>query len=118
MKKFLLFSGLFFLLFSTIKAQVVDSMIKVYAEQVPDQKVHVHFDKDVYRAGETIWFKSYLLSGFSLSSSSKNFYAELINDKGNILQRKIYPVIESAAAGSFDLPDSLPAGNLIFRGYT
>ncbi len=118
MKKLLLLSGICIISFFSIKAQVVDSMIKVYAEQVPDQKAYVHFDKDLYTAGETIWFKAYLFSGFSLAGNSKNFYAELINDKGIVLQRKVYPVTESAAAGSFDIPDSLPAGNLIYRGYT
>ena len=93
-------------------------MIKVYSDQVPDQKAYVHFDKDIYRAGETIWFKAYLFSGFSLSVNSKNFYAELINDKGNVVQRKVYPITESSSIGNFDLPDSMLAGNLIFRGYT
>ena len=78
-------------------------MINVYAEQVPEQKVHVHFDKDLYRAGETVWFKAYIFAGFSLSGFSKNFYAELINDKGKIVQRKVYPVVKSATSGSFDL---------------
>ncbi|MCW3080038.1 hypothetical protein [Segetibacter sp.] len=118
MKKTLLLSIFLFLSILSIRAQVVDSMIKVYSEQVPDEKVHVHFDKDLYRAGEPIWFKAYLFSGFSLSSTSKNFYAELINDKGNIVQRKVYPIAESSASGNFDLPDSLRAGNMIFRGYT
>ncbi len=118
MKKFLLLFVLCIISFFSVNAQGLDSMIKVYSEQVPDQKVHVHFDKDVYLAGETIWFKAYLFSGFSLAVSSRNFYAELINDKGIVLQRKVYPVIESAVAGSFDIPDSLPAGNLIYRGYT
>ncbi|MGI8633763.1 MAG: hypothetical protein ACR2KZ_00020, partial [Segetibacter sp.] len=118
MRKFLLFSAFFLLSFFSIKAQVIDSMIKVYSEQVPDQKVYVHFDKDIYRAGETIWFKAYLFSGFSLSVNSKNFYAELINEKGNVVQRKVYPVTESSSIGNFDLADSMPAGNLIFRGYT
>ncbi|MCW3106110.1 MAG: hypothetical protein JWQ09_616, partial [Segetibacter sp.] len=40
------------------------------------------------------------------------------NDKGNIIQRKVYPITEASSAGNFDLPDSMPAGNLIFRGYT
>lgn len=118
MKKFLLLSGFVILSVFSVKAQVIDSMIKVYSEQVPDQKAYVHFDKDLYRAGETIWFKAYLFSGFSLSENSKNFYAELINDKGNIIQRKVYPITESSSAGNFDLPDSMPAGNLVFRGYT
>lgn len=118
MKKFLLLWGICIISFFSIKAQVVDSMIKVYADQVPEQKAYVHFDKDLYMAGETIWFKAYLFSGFSLAGNSKNFYAELINDKGIVMQRKVYPVTESAAAGSFDIPDSLPAGNLVYRGYT
>lgn len=118
MKKILLIWNLCIISFFSANAQGLDSMIKVYSEQVPDQKVHVHFDKDVYVAGETIWFKAYLFSGFSLAGNSKNFYAELIDNKGNVLQRKVYPVIESAVAGNFDIPDSLPAGNLIYRGYT
>ncbi len=118
MKKLLLISFICIISFFSVKAQGLDSMIKVYAEQAPEEKAHVHFDKDVYMAGETIWFKAYLFSGFSLAAMSKNFYAELINDKGIVLQRKVYPVIESAAVGNFDIPDSLPAGNLIYRGYT
>ncbi|HEX8277945.1 MAG TPA: hypothetical protein VF540_04590, partial [Segetibacter sp.] len=118
MKKVLLTWSLCIISFFSVKAQGLDSMIKVYSEQLPEQKVHVHFDKDVYMAGETIWFKAYLFSGFSLAAISRNFYAELINDKGIVLQRKVYPVIESASVGNFDIPDSMPAGNLIYRGYT
>jgi hypothetical protein len=118
MKKVLFLLNLFIISFFSLRAQGLDSMIKVYSEQVPEEKVYVHFDKDVYMAGETIWFKGYLFSGFSLAVTSKNFYAELINDKGVVLQRKVYPIVESATVGNFDLPDSLPAGNLIYRGYT
>src|SRR6476661_1978384 len=107
MRKFLLFSAFLLLTIFSTKAQVIDSMIKVYSDQVPDQKAYVHFDKDIYRAGETIWFKAYLFSGFSLSVNSKNFYAELINDKGNVIQRKVYPITESSSIGNFDLADSM-----------
>lgn len=102
----------------SVKAQVVDSMLNVYAEQMPFEKVHLHIDKDVYRIGETIWFKGYLFNGFSLSVYSKNLYAELINSEGTIIQRKVYPIIESASAGSFDVSDTLPAGNYTVRAYT
>src|SRR4051794_22968305 len=118
MKKFLLIGVLVLMSVFEGRAQVIDSMIKVYSEQVPDQKPYVHFDKDLYRAGESIWFKAYLFSGFGLAVNSHNFYAELLNDQGSILQRKIYPITESSAFGNFDLPDSMPAGNLIFRAYT
>lgn len=101
-----------------VRSQVIDSMVNVYAEQIPFEKLHLHFDKDVYRAGETIWFKAYLFAGFSPSIIGKNLYSELINSNGNVVQRKVYPIIESASSGSFDLPDSLPSDNYLIRSYT
>ena len=97
--------------------QVVDSMMGVLANQYPQQKVYVHFDKSVYRPGETIWFKAYLFAGFEPSNFSKNFFAELIDQNGTVLQRKVYPIVEASAAGNFDL---LPTqnNNVFFRAYT
>lgn len=117
MKKYcFIISILFFVL--SAKAQVVDSMLSVYADELPHEKLHLHIDKDIYRVGETIWFKGYLFNGFSLSSYSKNVYAELINPQGFIIQRKIYPIIESTSVGSFDIPDTLSSGNYTIRAYT
>ena len=97
--------------------QVVDSMMGVLANQYPQQKVYVHFDKSVYRPGETIWFKAYLFAGFEPSNFSKNFFAELIDQNGTVLQRKVCPIVEASAAGNFDL---LPTqnNNVFFRAYT
>lgn len=118
MKKNFLLLAILLIKFLAANSQMIDSMMKVYAREFPHQKVHVHFDKDIYRAGETIWFKGYLLSGFTLSTISKNFYTELVNEKGDVVQRKVYPVIESSAAGYFDIPENSAASNLVFRAYT
>lgn len=99
-------------------AQSVDSMMRVYAHQYPQQKVYVHFDKSVYRAGETIWFKAYLFEGYSTASISHNFYAELLNADGKVIERKVYPILEASAAGSFDIADNAPTSVVSFRGYT
>ncbi|HEX8332976.1 MAG TPA: hypothetical protein VF622_10150 [Segetibacter sp.] len=107
-----------FVISSSLYAQRVDSMMSVYAEKFPQQKVYVHFDKSVYRAGESIWFKAYIFAGFSPALASKNFYAELLDNEGNVIQRKVYPVSEASAAGNFDIPDNFSANNLRFRGYT
>ena len=73
--------------------------MNIYANNFPQEKIHIHFDKKVYNAGETIWFKAYIFTGADPSISSKNFYAELSDPDGNILQRKVYPVLESTTAG-------------------
>ena len=69
-------SVLFVFLFPAwLHAQKTDSMMSVYAENYPQEKLHVHFDKSVYNAGETIWFKAYIFSGAYPSPISRNFYA-------------------------------------------
>lgn len=103
----------------TARAQRIDSMINVYGESYPQEKIHVHFDKSVYNPGETIWFKAYLFSGFLPSGISKNFYAELVDlSSGKILQRKVMPIFEASTAGTFDLPLSVSAPEVLFRAYT
>src|SRR6185437_3088269 len=101
-----------------VKAQVLDSMMNVYANNYPQEKIYVQFDKQLYSAGETIWFKGYLFTGADPSLLSKNFYAELSDPSGAIIQRKVYPISESSVAGNFDLPAKLTARHLHFRAYT
>ncbi len=101
-----------------LHAQKLDSMMSVYADSYPQEKVHVHFDKSVYNPGETMWFKAYIFSGAFPSLVSRNFYTELSDADGNIVQRKIAPVFESTAYGSFDIPANIKSSRLHFRAYT
>jgi hypothetical protein len=112
----IILSGGLFPLF--LRAQKIDSMMNIYAEAYPQEKIYIHFDKKIYNPGETIWFKAYLFTGADPSLVSKNFYAELSDAAGNILQRKIAPVLESTTAGSFDLPQNMKSGHVHFRAYT
>src|ERR1700741_1752730 len=94
-----LFALLFCLVVSPVSAQKLDSMLNIYANNFPQEKIHIQFDKKIYAPGETIWFKAYIFSGADPSLYSKNFYAELSDASGAILQRKVYPVSESSTAG-------------------
>ena len=78
----------------------------------------MHYDRPYYNPGETIWFKAYLFSGSLPSGISTTMYAELINDKGKILDRKTLPVLGSTASSAFDLPDSLKSPLVYVRAYT
>jgi hypothetical protein len=111
-------SALAFLFPAALCAQKLDSMMSVYASNYPQEKVYVHFDKNLYNPGETIWFKAYVFSGNLPSGISKNFYTELSDDNGNLLQRKVAPLYESTAAGNFDIPANIKTNHLHFRAYT
>jgi hypothetical protein len=100
------------------QAQMIDSMMKVYADNYPQEKIYLQFDKNIYNPGETIWFKAYLFSGTDPSVISKNFYAELSDGEGNVLQKKTAPLFEATASGSFDIPVSTKSSHLHIRAFT
>jgi hypothetical protein len=99
-------------------AQRLDSLLNELDTKYPQEKIYIQYDRPYYNPGETIWFKAYLSSDNTGSSISKTVYAELIDEKGFILQKKIMPVIESGAASYFELPDSLHNNLLYVRAYT
>lgn len=113
-----LFTALFFILGNLSAQAQIDSMINVYGESYPQEKIYVHFDKPAYNTGETIWFKAYLYSGIAPSNISRNFYAEIVDPSGKILEQKIVPIFEASASGSFDLPATVNSASLVFRAYT
>lgn len=110
---------LLILFFIPAAAQVrIDSLINQLGEKYPQEKIYLHLDKTYYNAGETIWFKAYLTADNSMAPLSKTVYAELIDDKGNILQKKMMPVYEAGAAANFDLPENIETVRLYIRAYT
>jgi hypothetical protein len=120
MNRKLLFLFVVALYFSPLfsSAQIIDSMMKVYAEKYPQEKCYLQFDKKAYSPGDRIWYKAYLFTGFDPSPYSKNFYAELYDAYGNLVLRSVAPIIESTASGNFDLPVSFEGTRVRIRAYT
>lgn len=85
---------------------------------VSSQTMHVHFDKDIYMSGETIWFKAYLYNVNELSLNSTNFYAAVYDEQGKLIQQKQYPILTGSSYGDFKIPDSLDGSRLQFRAFT
>jgi hypothetical protein len=99
-------------------SQTLLNTLNRYNEEYPHEKLHVQFDKPVYSAGETVWFKAYLFSKNMPSPVSTNFYTELLDGTGKLIEKKVYPVYESGAAGSFDLPRDIKGEGVLFRAFT
>jgi hypothetical protein len=103
---------------TSLKAQRFDSLLTKLDSEYPQEKLHLQFDKSSYNPGETIWFKAYVFSNNVLSNISRNLYAELLDEQGKVLQRKVTPLISAGGAAAFDLPTDLNAGMLYVRAYT
>jgi len=104
---------LFFLLFfwaTSIPAQQI----------APVEQALLHTDRQLYAAGEIIWFKVFLFLGKEdrLSDKSKVVYLELLNEQEvPVTQLKIL-LQDGQGEGSIVLPKSLPNGSYRFVAYT
>ncbi len=101
-----------------INAQNIDSTIEKYANEYGQEKAYLHFDKSTYAAGETIWYKAYIMNGIYPSDESKTFYVDVTDDKGKLLLHSIIPVIYAGAAGQFDIPNDYTGKYIHLKAYT
>lgn len=118
MKRILLLAILFICSAVTSFSQQPDEILNQWSSKYAIEKAYLHFDRDNYIAGETAWFKAYLLSEYQPDSISTSLYAELLNSSSGIISRKIFPVLWGRTTGQFELPDTLSTGNYIVRAYT
>jgi hypothetical protein len=117
--KIILPALIFSFCFNIIQAQLrIDSLLNILGEKYPQEKIYLQFDKNYYNPGETIWFKAYIMADNLSFSLSKTLYADLLDDKGRVLQKKMMPVYASGAAAHFDIPDSVNNTQLFVRAYT
>ncbi len=110
----LLFTGLH----NNLQAQAPDSILYTAETKYMQEKIYIQTDKNVYSSGETVWFKTYITADNVAGAISKTVFAELLNEKGNVLQRRMMPVVLSGAASDFSLPDTLSDTRLFIRAYT
>jgi hypothetical protein len=98
--------------------QNIDQAITTYAEKYTPERVYIHYDKAGYSAGETIWFKAYLMSEILPADISKTLYVDWIDDKGVLLQHSVSPILNAVTNGQFDIPDDFKGKYIQVRAYT
>ena len=122
---YLCMMGVFTSMYTTMQAQqdkeaLLKDQFNEYNQQVLQEKLYVHTDKNFYLAGEICWFKIYNTDAFFHKplGISKLAYIEVL-DKNNkpVLQTKV-PMKEGDGNGSLQLPVSLGSGKYLLRAYT
>ncbi|MDL2278997.1 hypothetical protein LJC57_10470, partial [Parabacteroides sp. OttesenSCG-928-G07] len=92
-------------------------------ELFPQEKLHLHFDRNFFVPGDRIWFKAYLVDAQTHLSNtlSRYIYVELINSNNELIERimlrpdgKDFYVFH----GHFYLSEVIPEGNYTIRAYT
>jgi len=98
--------------------QSLDSSLSVYNNKFPQEKIHIHFDKDTYLPGETVWMNAYLLSDGRPSAVSKNLYFDWTDANGRLLLHSIAPISEGGASSFFQIPAWVKNGVIHVKAYT
>ena len=89
-----------------------------YADEAPIEKMHIHFDRNIYNKEETIFYKIYILSGGELSQLSKNVYVEWYDTTGKMIKQTVAPLYQSTAKGSFEIPIDYKGNFIHVKAYT
>jgi len=110
-----------YVLFSqnTFKYQTLNHFTSMWTN-LPQEKVYLHTDKSVYSAGESIWFKAYLLNATTHLEDTKSrfIYVELINSFDSVISRVKIKKDSLGFSGHINVNAVFPPGDYLLRAYT
>ena len=108
----------FFVQAQTPDLNSVKESITTLADNFPQEKMYLHFDKPAYAPGETVWFKAYLATGVDPSNISKTLYIDFIDVSGKLLKHCIEPIYDASASGDFNVPLEYKNQTVFVKAYT
>ena len=85
-------------------AQDIITMMDEYAQRLPIERLHIHFDKSIYNKEETIWYKVYINAGAGISDLSTNLYVEWYDTTGKMIRQTVAPLFQSTACLLYTSP--------------
>ena len=97
-------------------AQHFDRQLIVF----PQEKIHLHTDRNMYVPGERIWFKAYLTDAVTHQPAtySRYVYAELIDSHDSLVSRVMVRPENEMFYGHLFLSEIIPEGDYTLRAYT
>ncbi|MCR5435162.1 MAG: carboxypeptidase-like regulatory domain-containing protein [Bacteroidaceae bacterium] len=95
--------------------------LTAFGKTIPQEKVFVHMDNTSYFLGDTIWFSAYTrqTNTDTPSKVSGVLYAELYNNDGYLVERKLIEIKDGRGNGFFALNSPIQySGFYELRAYT
>ena len=87
----------------------------------PQEKIHVMTDRGRYLAGDTIWFRAWVVDATTHQpvSASQFVYVQLVSPTDSVMSRiKIHPDLQGTFKGYLPLAIDLPEGRYQLTAYT
>lgn len=104
--------------YASVQAQKIDASIAAYADAYMPERMYLHYDKYAYSAGETVWFKAYMMTELMPAYDSKTLYVDWVDDKGKLLKHVVCPLVKAATNGQFEIPLDYKGNSIQVKAYT
>ena len=103
-----------------VNHEVIQDSIFRQLELYPQEKIHLHTDRDRYVPGEKIWFKAYLVDAYThhFLYNSNYVYVELINSVDSLINRVMVRKENELFSGHLSITEAISDGNYTIRAYT
>lgn len=82
------------------------------------ENIYLHLDKSICLAGDTIWFKGYILEGNTLSKNSTSLNVEFFDKRGYLIYTRVFPIYSGITFGQLEIPDHTTPDIYYIRAYT
>ena len=103
-----------------VSREIIQDSLFRQIELFPQEKIHLHIDRDVYVPGEKIWFKAYVADAYThrTPTYSRYVYVELIDSSDSLITRVMVRQENDMLYGHLFLSEMIPTGQYTVRAYT
>jgi hypothetical protein len=103
-----------------MNSDLITARLSDYVKAVPFEDIYVHTDRDIYTAGESVWFSLWLSDRGSgqLSDRSSFAYVEILDPYNRPVAQSKVLIEKGTGAALMELPDTLVNGTYTLRSYT
>lgn len=112
-----------FLHFAPADSLFLDELIRkshLYNQNFPQERVHLHLNKTVFKPGEDLWFKAYIVESIQHypSSQSADLSVKLIDENGHDVYKNLFNIKKGVVRENFRIPNNLKEGIYRLAAYT
>ncbi|WP_163715261.1 MG2 domain-containing protein [Mangrovibacterium lignilyticum] len=100
--------------------EMIHKMLNNHFKQYPSENIFVQTDRDLYRAGDIVWFTGFArnpaLNG--LGTVSDNLVVVVYDEAGEPINEDKYKMVGGLCRGDFDLPKDIDPGRYVLAAYS
>lgn len=100
------------------EGQGIDEIIDNYAREFPSERVYVQLDNNEYLAGDTIWYKGYIMANENPTYYSKSLYVDWYDGQGREIAHQVYLVERGVSIGQYAIPADYKGSRIYLLAYT